>query len=49
MRILGIDPGTGLLGFGVIEASAGGKPPGPTRGRDSVSDCVLVNVGGPSA
>jgi len=23
MRILGIDPGTGILGFGVIEASAG--------------------------
>lgn len=23
MRILGIDPGTGLLGFGVIEAAAG--------------------------
>ncbi|HZP55475.1 MAG TPA: crossover junction endodeoxyribonuclease RuvC [Candidatus Saccharimonadales bacterium] len=25
MRILGIDPGTGLLGFGVIEASETGK------------------------
>lgn len=25
MRILGIDPGTGLLGFGVIEAREGGK------------------------
>jgi crossover junction endodeoxyribonuclease RuvC len=25
MRILGIDPGTGLLGFGVIEASGHGK------------------------
>ena len=25
MRILGIDPGTGLLGFGVIEASSSGK------------------------
>jgi crossover junction endodeoxyribonuclease RuvC len=25
MRILGIDPGTGILGFGVIETSAGGK------------------------
>ena|SRR5687767_2240404 len=26
MRILGIDPGTGILGFGVIEISAQGKP-----------------------
>jgi crossover junction endodeoxyribonuclease RuvC len=26
MRILGIDPGTGLLGFGVIEVSKSGKP-----------------------
>lgn len=26
MRILGIDPGTGILGFGVIEISAHGKP-----------------------
>ena len=25
MRILGIDPGTGILGFGVIDVSAGGK------------------------
>ncbi len=25
MRILGIDPGTGILGFGVIEATSGGK------------------------
>ncbi len=25
MRILGIDPGTGILGFGVIETAAGGK------------------------
>ena len=25
MRILGIDPGTGLLGFGVIEAAKSGK------------------------
>ena len=25
MRILGIDPGTGLFGFGVIEAAHGGK------------------------
>lgn len=25
MRILGIDPGTGLLGFGIIEASKNGK------------------------
>lgn len=25
MRILGIDPGTGILGFGVIEAEAGGN------------------------
>ena len=25
MRILGIDPGTGILGFGIIEAAAGGK------------------------
>ena len=25
MRILGIDPGTGILGFGVIEASKSGK------------------------
>ena len=25
MRILGIDPGTGILGFGVIDASPGGK------------------------
>ena len=25
MRILGIDPGTGILGFGVIEASGSGK------------------------
>lgn len=25
MRILGIDPGTGILGFGVIDASSGGK------------------------
>lgn len=26
MRIIGIDPGTGLLGFGVIETSKSGKP-----------------------
>jgi crossover junction endodeoxyribonuclease RuvC len=26
MRIIGIDPGTGILGFGVIEAEKGGKP-----------------------
>ncbi len=26
MRVLGIDPGTGLLGFGVIEVSKSGKP-----------------------
>ena len=25
MKIIGIDPGTGILGFGVIEASAGGS------------------------
>lgn len=25
MRIIGIDPGTGILGFGVIEAEPGGK------------------------
>ena len=25
MRIIGIDPGTGILGFGVIDAAAGGK------------------------
>lgn len=25
MRILGIDPGTGILGFGVIDVSTGGK------------------------
>jgi crossover junction endodeoxyribonuclease RuvC len=25
MRIIGIDPGTGILGFGVIEAEKGGK------------------------
>lgn len=25
MRILGIDPGTGILGFGVVDASPGGK------------------------
>jgi len=25
MRILGIDPGTGILGFGVIDAQPGGK------------------------
>jgi crossover junction endodeoxyribonuclease RuvC len=25
MRILGIDPGTGILGFGVIDVEAGGK------------------------
>ena len=25
MRILGIDPGTGILGFGVIDASASNK------------------------
>lgn len=25
MRILGIDPGTGIMGFGVIDAGAGGK------------------------
>lgn len=25
MRILGIDPGTGILGFGVIDATGGGK------------------------
>jgi crossover junction endodeoxyribonuclease RuvC len=25
MRILGIDPGTGILGFGVIEVAKGGK------------------------
>lgn len=25
MRILGIDPGTGIMGFGVIDASPGGK------------------------
>jgi crossover junction endodeoxyribonuclease RuvC len=25
MRIIGIDPGTGILGFGVIESSGGGK------------------------
>lgn len=25
MRILGVDPGTGILGFGVIDASSGGK------------------------
>ncbi len=26
MKILGIDPGTGILGFGVIEVVPGGKP-----------------------
>ncbi len=26
MRIIGIDPGTGILGFGVIEVALGGKP-----------------------
>src|SRR5688500_12387030 len=26
MRILGIDPGTGILGFGVIDIDAKGKP-----------------------
>ncbi len=26
MRIIGIDPGTGILGFGVIEINAKGKP-----------------------
>ncbi len=26
MRILGIDPGTGILGFGVIEVTDGSKP-----------------------
>ena len=26
MRILGIDPGTGILGFGVIEVVKGGQP-----------------------
>lgn len=25
MRILGVDPGTGIMGFGVIDASPGGK------------------------
>jgi crossover junction endodeoxyribonuclease RuvC len=25
MRVIGIDPGTGILGFGVIDAAAGGK------------------------
>lgn len=25
MRILGIDPGTGILGFGIIDATSGGK------------------------
>lgn len=25
MKIIGIDPGTGILGFGIIEASVGGK------------------------
>jgi len=25
MRILGIDPGTGILGFGLVDVSAGGK------------------------
>src|SRR3972149_8757226 len=25
MRIIGIDPGTGILGFGVIDATPGGK------------------------
>ncbi len=26
MRIIGIDPGTGILGFGVIDVTAGGQP-----------------------
>ena len=26
MRIIGIDPGTGILGFGVIDNPSGGKP-----------------------
>src|ERR1051325_3395478 len=25
IRILGVDPGTGIMGFGVIDAEAGGK------------------------
>ena len=32
MRILGIDPGTGILGFGVIEVSARGNPKMITAG-----------------
>ena len=32
MRIIGIDPGTGILGFGVIEVSARGNPKMITAG-----------------
>ena len=32
MRILGIDPGTGILGFGVIEVNARGNPKMITAG-----------------
>ena len=32
MRIIGIDPGTGILGFGVIEVNARGNPKMITAG-----------------
>ena len=32
MRIIGIDPGTGILGFGVIEVNASGNPKMITAG-----------------
>lgn len=40
MRILGIDPGTGILGFGVIEA---GKSAGPT-GQPKLVDAGVIRT-----
>ena len=43
MRILGIDPGTGICGFGVIEVSLNGKGKNALlRGKPTMIDCGVI-------
>jgi crossover junction endodeoxyribonuclease RuvC len=52
MKILGIDPGTGICGFGVIEVSANIKPDKSSlapvntlyRGRPKMLDCGVIST-----
>jgi len=52
MRILGIDPGTGICGFGVIEVSANIKPDTSSpsavntlyRGHPKMLDCGVIST-----